>query len=367
MSKRKDNMIKKRDNSDLKRLLRRFDRSKKPDPVRPTILIVDFMNLFYRNYMVNTSIDQNGYHCGGVLGSLMSIKSLVKQFVPNRIYICQDGLNSTKSRRAINEEYKTGRIGKKHSPFEENEYDMESPSESFDRQISEVKQLLEFLPIYRLEQDSLEADDIISFLWNFHSKDYKIIVSSDRDFLQLVNSDAMCFNPVSKKFCDTGYVLEKYGIHPANFAQCRAIIGDSSDNVKGIKGIAEKTIVKLFPFVKDEKEHDLDYFFEWARQSSTDSKLTKSIAGKYLDIIGKEELIRDNFKIMDLKSNRQATAVAEMIHHIQNSVFDINLDAVIDKLSSRFNINKILLTDWFLTFNRYLTFTEAKNNDRQYF
>lgn len=340
-------------NSELKKFLKKFERTKNPEPVRPTILIIDFMNLFYRNYMANTTIDLNGYHCGGIIGSLMSLKSVIKQFVPNKIYVCYDGNNSTKHRRSINEEYKVGRVGKKHSPFEAGEYDMESPDESFDRQIQEVKQLIELLPIYRLEQDELEADDIISFLWNYHIKDYKIISSVDKDFLQLVNKDTMCYNPISKKYCNTEYVLDKFGIHPLNFAQCRSIIGDPSDNLKGIKGIAEKTVVKMFPFVKDEFEYDLDFFFDFARIPNINFHLTEAVTKKYKTIVDNEKLIRNNFNIMELKSNRHASAVSNMVHHLQNVELDFDMNILVDKLTSKYMMTREKLNDWFFTFNRY--------------
>jgi 5'-3' exonuclease len=304
--------------------------------------------------MANTTIDTDGYHCGGIIGSLMSLKSVVKQFMPIKIYVCHDGINSAKHRKSVNEEYKTGRIGKRHSPFKEGEYNKESPTASFDRQIMGVKQLIELLPVYRLEQDELEADDIISFLWNYHSNDYKIIVSADKDFIQLVDGNTTCYNPLSKKTINIAHALDVFGIHPLNFAQSRAIIGDASDNLKGIKGIAEKTLVKMFPFVAEELEYPLDYFFEWAdEQGQTKGIHTESIIEKYCAVYQNEKIIRNNFSIMELKSNRQATGVANMIHHLQTVKLHFDMDIFVNNLIAKYMMNREKLMDWFVTFNKY--------------
>lgn len=323
--------------------------------ISKTVLIVDFMNLFYRNYLAVKTFDIDGFHCGGVMGTLISLKSVIKQFAPSVIYICYEGKDSTKKKRSINENYKGGRVGPRQSPFKEDEYIKELPEESFSRQYLEVKKLLELLPVYHLEEEGLEADDLISFLWKFHENDFKIISSVDKDFYQLIDKNTLVFNPLTKKYIDTKFVLDKFGIHPLNFAQSRAFMGDSSDNLQGIKGVQEKTLVKIFPFVNEEKEYELDYFFKYLDFSmlEPDKKPTEAMQKKLDDMVTKKEDILKNFQIMDLRSNRQSHNVANLITHItENKTMHFNLKDFINILIKRYKISTDYITDWMYTFTR---------------
>ena len=87
-------------------------------------------------------------------------------------------------------------------------------------------------PTIQIVVDYVEADDIIAFACQ-HDKyrDYhKYIISSDRDFFQLVGSDVSLYRPIQKKLVDFENLMDEHGIHPNNFALARAIAGDKSDN-----------------------------------------------------------------------------------------------------------------------------------------
>lgn len=312
---------------------------------KQTVLIIDFMNLFYRSYLAVKVFDYNDYHCGGIVGTLNSLKSVVKQFVPDKIYICNEGKDSAKQRQKINEHYKAGRKGSRQSPFKENEYIKELPEESFQRQLAEVTQLIRYLPVYNLEEEGLEADDLISFLCKFHSNEYKIISSVDRDFYQLINDNTICYNPLSKKYINTTYLLSAYKIHPLNFSQSRAFFGDSSDNLDGIRGIKEKTFVKLFPFVNEEKEFSLDYFFQYADEH-------KSLSEKYKTILNNKKLIEDNYEIMELRTNRKSHNVTNLINYIQSTKPNFEFNTFLNTLVKRYPIKKEMMYDWNFAFSR---------------
>jgi len=118
-------------------------------------------------------------------------------------------------------------------------------------QFGRVKQLVEAfnIPIYEL--DGFEADDVIGTLSRQASEQNidTIIVTGDNDSMQLVSPMVKILYP-RKSFSDTMIydevaVKEKFGIEPRQVADYKALVGDNSDNIKGVRGIGEKTAVKL--------------------------------------------------------------------------------------------------------------------------
>ena len=101
----------------------------------------------------------------------------------------------------------------------------------------------------------VEADDIISYVCN--SRHYqgwqKVIVSNDKDFLQLCNEETVVYRPTTDKIETKKTVIESMGVHPTNMALARAMDGDASDNLPGVPRVGMKTIATKLPFMKDER------------------------------------------------------------------------------------------------------------------
>lgn len=318
------------------------------------ILIIDAMNLFTRNLMMQKWIDPAGYHCGGSLGSIISIKKLYKLFRPNEMYLCFEGNKSTVEKRKIYPDYKIGRNYNKLSPFKEDEYSIESPEDSKTRQIKDFREFLSCVPINVLEQDKVEGDEVIGFLCKHFNSDYKIIVSSDKDFLQFNDDKTKCYEPIKEEIRNTDYTLNTFGIHPLNITQCRSFLGqaDVSDNIKGIKGFGEKTILKLFPFVSESKFYDLDYYFEYAKQNVTHEKL----GSKYEKCISEKETVTKNYQLMNLKkelsSNIQFSLLEQMKYQKSQLKYDHEkLTNLFLKFKSSDQIN--MLSDWYTAFSTF--------------
>ena len=101
------------------------------------------------------------------------------------------------------------------------------------------------MPVIQLMVDFVEADDIIAYVCNNQKyKDWnKIIISSDKDFYQLLGDDSVwIWRPIQKLLLNGTQLLYKEGIHPNNYALARAIDGDKSDNIEGVPRIGMKTI-----------------------------------------------------------------------------------------------------------------------------
>ena len=95
---------------------------------------------------------------------------------------------------------------------------------------------------------SIEADDGIGYCVQMEKYKgwQKIIISSDKDFIQLCDDETVLYRPIQKVFLNSKRVLEDYDIHPVNFALARALSGDKSDNLPGVPGVGMKAGAKRF-------------------------------------------------------------------------------------------------------------------------
>ena len=152
------------------------------------VVVIDALNMFIRNYIVNPMISTNGNPIGGAVGFLNSVKKLMREAKPDQVIICWDGSGGSQKRRTVVKEYKQGR-----KPLRKN-YKIEGMSEQSEKEnmVWQQRILMEMLnemPIMQLVLDRVEADDIIAMVTQ--SPKYKgwekVIVSSDKDFLQLLD------------------------------------------------------------------------------------------------------------------------------------------------------------------------------------
>ena len=221
--------------------------------VNDKVLLIDGLNTFIRCWSANPSMNDDGLHTGGVAGFLKSVGYAIKLVAPTRCIIIFDGDGGSEKRRKIYPEYKAHRKSsvRLNRTYEELS-DKDSEEASKLKQLVRRAEYLQHLPVSILIMDSIEADDTIAYCANEYFKDSKVfIMSSDKDFLQLVNERVKVWSPTKKTMYGPAEVLRDYGIHPNNFAVFRAIDGDDSDNIDGIKGAGAKTITKCFPFLAE--------------------------------------------------------------------------------------------------------------------
>ena len=260
----------------------------------PRLLVIDALNLFIRNWVINPSMSTNGNPIGGTVGFLNSIRKMINDFNPEEMIICWDGAGGSQKRRTVIKEYKEGRKPIRKN-YEVAGMDKQSENENKYWQQEILAEMLNEMPTIQFMFAGTEADDVIAFLAK--SPKYngwqKVIISSDKDFIQLLDDETVLYRPIAKKAMNKKSVIEEFGISPQNFAIARAMAGDKSDNLEGIRGAGLKTISKRLPTLREEKEHYLNDIYEMCDE--TDSKVKF-----YSDVVDNWNTVELNYKVMNL-------------------------------------------------------------------
>jgi DNA polymerase-1 len=175
-----------------------------------------------------------------VYGVLRLVRSVVELFEPDRVLICWDQ-GSSKFRREIYPDYKRKRRVKREAMSKE---DRKAYEDTF-RQLKVLRKLMPHLGIMQASIQDVEADDIIGVACKFMSGQ-KIVVSADRDMLQLVNEDVSVWSPSAKELYNHKNFKKKVKLTPRQWLELRAFTGDTSDNIPGaVKGFGEKSALTL--------------------------------------------------------------------------------------------------------------------------
>lgn len=277
-----------------------LDNMDKPDNPTSTfnkhsrVLIIDGLNLFLRNFAVLNYVNQDGVHVGGLGGFLRSLGFLITQNKPTSVYIVFDGVGSTINRKNLLPEYKSGRNLSRmtnHSAFD----DLDEEQDSKINQISRLIHYLRCLPVNLISLDKVEADDIIAHLSNYMATKYNskcVIVSADKDFLQLVNKNITVYSPIVKEYYTPETVKEKFGLPAKNFILYKTLMGDNSDKIPGLKGLGPKKLFKFFPELQTE-ELSLESLY-----NICEGKYKENVI--YSRLIFEYETLQKHYKIMDL-------------------------------------------------------------------
>ena len=229
------------------------------------ILVIDAMNMLIRSFSLLKAMNPDGTHIGGIVGFLRSLGYVTRIFDPTRVIIVWDGKGGSANRKNINPNYKAQRATARITHW--GLYDTkEQEMEALIGQLLRVQEYLECLPVVQVQMEKLEADDIMAYIakQSSNSKVKKCtIVSSDKDFLQLVDGTIEVYAPIKKKTFTKDNIFDELKVLPENYNIVKALLGDNSDNLKGVKGLGIKTIVAEFPKLLTEIS-DLDYVFKVA-------------------------------------------------------------------------------------------------------
>ncbi len=301
------------------------------------VLIIDALNMFLRSYTIIPSMNPQGLPNGGTIGFIKSLQKLCREFRPSEVVICWDGHGGSQKRRGMNKNYKAGR-----RPVRFNRRMIELPEDQVaknraDQQLR-LHEYLNNMPVTQLMIDFVEADDVIAYVCKHQKyKNYnKIIVSSDKDFFQLLgDGNIFIHRPSAKNITDPDYLINgkmlthKTGIHPNNYALARAIDGDKSDNLDGVPRVGMKTIQTNFPILESEKQISCDELFVHCKMQVKQ----KSVHKKLLEY---KERVTSNYRIMQLyESDISYKARSTIKYTIDNSEYTF------DKLK----ISKMLMAD----------------------
>lgn len=264
-----------------------------PRALNDHILIVDAMNTLIRSFSLLKAMNPSGAHVGGLVGFLRSLGYVTRIFDPTRVLIIWDGKGGSANRKNIDPNYKSQRATSRITHW--GLYDSkEEEMEALIGQLYRTQDYLECLPVQQMMAEKLEADDIMAYLAKRASNAGKkvTIVSSDKDFLQLIDDNIEVYAPVKKMTFSKDNIFEELKVLPSNYNIVKALLGDNSDNLTGVKGLGIKTIVSEFPKLLTEVS-TLEYVYKTAEEKLDGKKV-------FAKIIHNWDKVETNFKLMDL-------------------------------------------------------------------
>jgi len=274
------------------------------------VLLIDGLNLFFRNFAMLNMVNPDGVHIGGLGGFLRSLGALIRQIQPTSVYVVFDGAGSTTNRKNLLPEYKSGRNLQRITNWEVFE-DLDDEHDSKVDQIVRLIQYLKMLPIKTVAFDKVEADDIIAVLSKKLETEYNsnvFIVSSDKDFIQIVTDKTIVYRPMEKEYYTKETVKEKFGVLAENFILYKTLLGDNSDKVPGVKGLGAKGIFKKFPELQ-EQILTLNDIFDISTR-----KFKEHVV--YSRIVQDQDRLENTYKIMDLSTPMIDEHEIEFLNHL---------------------------------------------------
>lgn len=297
--------------------------------MKKPVVYIDGLNVFMRHYAANPSVSLNNKLCGGILGTLKNIEYLCSKFSPSEIIVAWEGGGSLR-RRNIDPSYKEGRrpIKLNRSSY----YDLKDNTiETRDDQLKVLIEILYKTPVKQIYVTDCEADDIIAYLCKSNRDIEKIIVTSDKDYYQLLDDNTRIWSPNQKKLLDVNYVLEKWNVHPENFCTVRCFSGDQSDGIKGIKGAGFKTMVKRFPDLIECNFIPLNDIITMSEKEVKNGNKLKL----YHNIIEGKDAILKNWKLMHLDTTMlsadQVKKINYQILNKENKISKLDLLRIINR------------------------------------
>jgi len=257
-------------------------------------LLVDGDNLFKIGFHGVKELYSDGSHIGGVYHFINTIRRFLEEHNHDKVIVFWDGDSNSSIRKSIYPQYK----GNRRQDMNEYKY------ESYLQQKARVKMYLEEVFVRQVEMVNNEADDLIAYYTKVAIDEQIIIFSGDKDLTQLISERVTIFSPVSKTYFRNGdnIIINKVGIPHYNVTLTKVFTGDKSDNIDGIEGLGEKTLVKLFPFLL-EKPCTIQEILDNARniqQNKTPKSLTNILTGRTKNGILGEQFYNINSQIVDL-------------------------------------------------------------------
>jgi DNA polymerase-1 len=352
----------------LKKIVRDHEKqtSSNPDESNPNsrILIVDGLNTFIRGFTMSPLLNDDGAHVGGIVSFLLSVGYAIRLLTPTRCVIVFDGKNGSIRRRKLYPDYKNKRSPSTRFNRTDVFLSETEEQESRVRQAKRLVQYLDCLPITCLSIDNVEADDVISYVARETDNNHQnFIMSTDKDFIQLINDKVSVWNPTRKKLYDNSNdVLKDYNVPIENYLLYRAITGDISDNIKGLDGIKEKTLQKILPILFESKNQTIDSILEYC--GSLDNKKRKLTSVETL--LKSKEILEINYKLMKLDGEmmtstdklRITTIINNPIQTLKRHDFFKMINE--DKLHAGFKAAHTWLSETFTYLNGYANKTHKE-------
>ena len=293
------------------------------------VLILDALNAYLRAYIVDPSLSVHGQPIGGLRGFLKILQKLVREMQPDQVVVIWDGPNGSKKRKLMDKNYKAGR-----KPIRLNRaYHNLTDDEELKNKIWQQGRIIEYLnqmPIIQSMIEEVEADDIIAYVSQmpYYKGWQKIIVSNDKDFMQLCDGETVLWRPTQSEMLNKNRIVEQLGIHPANMAMARAIIGDASDNLPGIKGAGFATVKKRLDFLAEERYYNIDEVVEYCENVPSNLSFFKKV-------VEDKALVEKNYKMMQLYSPQLSVQAKDRVKYaVENFECEFNKTQIIGMMKN---------------------------------
>lgn len=246
-------------------------------------LIFDAYNVFIRAWAAYPQMSSHGYQMGGCIGTLKTLARLCDQFCPTHVYFVWES-GGSKKRRKLYSEYKKNRgKGERLNRFYGD--DIPESDENKVHQIKALTTMLKTVPVKQLYVPDTEGDDVIAYLCKGPLlSEKKIIVSSDKDMYQLLDDNTRIYNLYSKTLLSENDIAEQFLITASNFGVAKAIAGDVSDNIPGVKGVGFKTLAKKIDILRTHDDLLIEDVISFCDARRDDSKFYEKIS-KSRDVI----------------------------------------------------------------------------------
>lgn len=278
------------------------------DQRRP-VLLIDALNLYMRAYYAYPQMSvTHGQQMGGCVGFLKTLSRICRETSPSFVVVAWEGGGSSR-RRNLYADYKKGRRADQPN---RHDADRELPESDDNRvyQITVLTKLLKCVPVCQVYAPDCEGDDVIAYLAQGRYADRaKVIVSSDKDLYQLVDARTTVYSLHRKTYVTPDVMFDEYRVSPQNFGLAKALCGDPSDNIDGVKGIGFKTLARRFPFLgSDQHTILLSDFMDYCAAHADE-------AAVYRNVLSERALVERNWKLVHLGAMTLTAAQAGRVDH----------------------------------------------------
>lgn len=317
--------------------------------VKPIYTLLLDMNSIMKMCLVDKRMNGEGKEYGMVFLTLRIIGNLLLKKDFNFCVACYDGYNSGVLRYNFYSEYKANRDKHYEMAAGVTDYDRkineyckkviayskskkgatvrdETDDELFERQRTIIMQILDNLFVRQFMFDDVEGDDLIAnYVRNKKDNERIVIVSGDRDISQLISKDVCLYIPSLKTFVTPDNAVKVLGCTHENIVLKKMLCGDVSDNIKGIKGIGEQTLYKLFPEMVSEKttlesilRRSNELLEERKANKKKPLKTLENIVNSVTDGVQGKDIYDINKKLIDLS---EPILTDEAMHGMEDEMY----------------------------------------------
>lgn len=357
-------------------------------------LLIDGSNLLELSFRGCKKLNSQGKEIGGIFQFLLQLKILLQKGNFRYVYCMWDGDKSGNLKFALNPSYKANRdkhfeeeclsdymkeVNKKvksmYAHFKKSRPSKtDDEKELFHWQRDVLIECLEELCVRQCLCEYIEADDFIGYYVTHKKPNEKIvIVSNDRDLTQLISEDVIVYVQSMHKFINTKNHIEEMGYHHENVVLKKVLCGDVSDNIKGIKGLGEKTLYDNFSDFKTRRmtlqeiiDKSIQINEERVKSKKKPLKWAENIVNRITDGVQGKDIYEINEKIINLRKPLMTQEAIELIDCMMYAPLDTEDRSLTNlyKLILKYDIDDLkdetTFSNFFIEY-KYLIDKEEKN------